>query len=381
MRFVDVNPYFYPFKGGIENRMHDTARLLAERGHDVTILTGRLPDTPEEERTPEGYRIIRLKSKLLNIYNPPYISSEGVLEALNGLDADAVNYNYRWAPSYNKDLARYDGYKVFTYHNMWGEGAGIQARFSEINDNSFRKTLMTFDHIVCVSDYVRNDLIRRGIPADMTTTIPTGFTCKPLEPMEEGDFILSLGRQVKTKGLKYMVEAMKDVDCKLIVCGKGPESKNLEKQVKRLGLEDRVELRGYVSEEEKSRLMGSCRFFGMPSLFESFGLAAVELMSHGRPLVCTNVNGLPETVGDGAITVDPADPKALADAMNRLLKDEGLRKDLGLKARARAEYYSWDRFMDTYESILLRGKNGSARADATRLTLYTDDNRRPRDRP
>ena len=127
--------------------------------------------------------------------------------------------------------------------------------------------------------------------------------------------------------------------------------------------------------------MGSCRFFVMPSLFESFGLAAVELMSHGRPLVCTNVNGLPETVGDGAITVDPADPKALADAMNRLLKDEGLRKDLGLKARARAEYYSWDRFMATYESLPLRGKNGSARADATRLTLYTDDNRRPRDRP
>ena len=229
-----------------------------------------------------------------------------------------------------------------------------------MNDNSFRKTLMTFDHIVCVSDYVRNDLTRRGIPEDMTTTIPTGFTCGPLEPMEEGDFILSLGRQVKTKGLKYMVEAMRDVDCRLIVCGKGPESKNLEKQVRKLGLEDRVELRGYVSEEEKARLMGSCKFFVMPSLFESFGLAAVELMSHGRPLVCTNVNGLPETVGDGAITVDPANPKALADAMNRLLDDADLRRDLGAKARARAEYYSWDRFIDTYESILLGNRDRTA---------------------
>ena len=61
MKFVDVNPYFYPFKGGIERRMHDTASLLAARGHDETIHTGRLPDTPEEERTPEGYRIMRLE--------------------------------------------------------------------------------------------------------------------------------------------------------------------------------------------------------------------------------------------------------------------------------------------------------------------------------
>lgn len=355
MKFVDVNPFFYPFKGGIENRMHDTAKLLAAKGHDVTILTGRLPDTEEEEMTPEGYRIIRLKSKLINIYNPPFISSEGVLETLQSLDADAVNYNYRWAPSYNKDLKSYDGYKVFTYHNMWGEGTGIQSKFSEINDNAFRKTLMTFDHIVCVSDYVRNDLISRGIPQEMTTTIPTGFECPELKRTGEGNFILSLGRQVKTKGLKYLIEAMTNVDCKLVICGKGPETKNLEKQIVKLGLEEKVDMRGYVSEEEKSKLMSTCKFFVMPSLFESFGLAAVELMSHGKPLVCTNVNGLPETVGNGAITVDPADPKALAEAMNRLLDDGKLRAELGQNARIRAEYYSWDRFIDTYESILSRG--------------------------
>lgn len=359
MRFVDVNPYFYPYKGGIERRMHDTARLLAARGHDVTILTGRLPDTAEEEVTPEGYRIVRLKSRLINVYNPPYISSENVLETLDSLNADVVNYNYRWAPSYNKDLKRYDGTKIFTYHNMWGEGAGLQAKISEFNDNRFRKTLMTFDKIVCVSNYVREDLTRRGIPEDLTCMIPTGFDLDPLQRAEEGDYILSLGRLVATKGLKYMVEAMKDVDCKLKICGKGPEESNLRKQISKLGLEDKVEMLGYVSEEEKRSLMASCKFFVMPSLFESFGLAAVELMSTGRPLVCTNVNGLPDTVGEGAITVDPADPKALADAMNRLLSDDALRDDLGLKARARAETYGWKGLMDQYEDLLTGLAKGS----------------------
>ena len=201
MRFVDVNPFFYPYKGGIERRMHDTARLLAGRGHEVTILTSRLPDTEEEERTEWGYRIVRLPSRFINVYNPPYVSSKNVLETLDSMDADVVNYNYRWAPSYNKDLKKYDGRKVFTYHNMWGEGIGMQARISEINDNSFRSTLDSFDHIVCVSDYVRDDLIRRGVPPERTSTVPTCMDMPPLRNLPEEDYILSLGRLVATKGL------------------------------------------------------------------------------------------------------------------------------------------------------------------------------------
>ena len=356
MKFVDVNPFFYPHHGGIETRMHDTARLLAARGHDVTVLTGRLPDTTEEEMTEFGYRVVRLKSRFINIYNPPFISSEGVLEALRSMDADAVNYNYRWAPSYNKDLGRYDGYKVFTYHNMWGEGTGLTGKVSEINDNGFRKTLETFDHIVCVSDYVRNDLIRRGLPAERMTTIPTCLDLPPEKETSEGDYILSLGRLVKTKGLDSLIEAMKSVDCRLIMCGKGPESKNLEKQVAKLGLGDKVEFRGYVSEEEKDSLMRSCRLFVMPSLFESFGLAALEVLGYGRPLVYGDVNGLPDTVGNGGIAVKPGDPRSIAEGINRLLGDDALRTELAGNARRQAEKYTWDRYIPEYERILSAGK-------------------------
>lgn len=353
MRFVDVNPFFYPYKGGIERRMHDTARLLAARGHDVTILTSRLPDTAEEETTEWGYRIVRLPSRFINIYNPPYVTSRNVLETLESMDADVVNYNYRWAPSYNKDLKRYDGRKVFTYHNMWGEGIGLQAKLSEINDDSFRSTLESFDHIICVSDYVRDDLIRRGIPSDRTSTVPTCMDMPPLRDMPEGDYILSLGRLVATKGLDYMIEAMKDVDCRLIVCGKGPEEKNIRKKVEKLGLQDKVELRGYVSDEEKADLIDSCRMFVMPSLFESFGLAALEVMSHGKPLVYSEVNGLPETVGDGGIGVPPRNPTAISDAMNRMLSDDALRREKGAAARRQAETYTWERHIGELERILL----------------------------
>ena len=356
MKFVDVNPFFYPHHGGIETRMHDTARLLAARGHDVTVLTGRLPDTAEEEMTEFGYRVVRLKSRFINIYNPPFISSEGVLEALRSMDADAVNYNYRWAPSYNKDLGRYDGYKVFTYHNMWGEGTGLTGKVSEINDNGFRKTLETFDHIVCVSDYVRNDLIRRGLPAERMTTIPTCLDLPPEKETSEGDYILSLGRLVKTKGLDSLIEAMKSVDCRLIMCGKGPESQHISRLIARYGLEDRIELRGWVSDEERERLMSECRFFVMPSIQEAYGLAATEVLAHGKPMICTDVDGLPGNVKDAGLYVRPKDSAGLAEAINRLLSDDCLRKELAGNAVKVTRAFTWEgqvaKTEEVYRSVL-----------------------------
>ena len=353
MKFVDVNPYFHPYMGGIEYRMHDTARLMTERGHDVTILTSRLPGTKEEEITQEGYRIVRLDSRYINVYNPPIVSSKNVLETLESLDADIVNYNYRWAPSYSKDLRKYEGKKVFTYHNMWGEGMGLTGHISEINDRFFKKTLDSFDHIIAVSDYVRRDLLSRGYASDHVTAIPNCLNHIPEISNEEGDFVLSLGRLVETKGLKYLIDAMQNVDFNLIICGKGPEEGALRRQVAKLGLEDKIDLRGYVSEEEKVRLMSACKFFVMPSLFESMGIAAIELMSHGRPIVATDVDGLPDTVGNGGIIVPPRDSTSLAKAINELLKDDEKRKNLGIAARTHAESFDWKYHMDDFESVLL----------------------------
>ena len=360
MKIVDVNPFFYPFEGGIEHRMHDASKGLVKKGHDVTILTSRLPGTEEEEKTEAGYRILRLKSKFIDVYNPPFVSSEGVLDTLNSMDADIVNYNYRWAPSYNKNLRKYDGKKTFTYHNVWGEGAGLQKYGSSVNDYLFRSCLDTFDHIVAVSDYVRNDLISRGYGEDHVTTVLGGLAKYPDKPGSgDGDFILSLGRLVKIKGLEYLVEAMNDIDCKLIICGKGPEGKKLSRQVSREGLDDKIEIKGWVSNEEKAELMGSCKMFVMPSVQEALGIAAVELISYGRPIVCTDVGGLPATVGEGGVIIPPKDPKAIAKAVNMLLADDGLRESIGGKAAAQAELYRWEKLIPQLESVysdVLSGK-------------------------
>jgi glycosyltransferase involved in cell wall biosynthesis len=363
MRIVDVNPFFYPLKGGIEHRMHDTSRLLVEKGHEVTVVTGRLPDTEKEETAPEGYRIVRLDSKFINIYNPPFISSKNVLETITAIDPDIVNFNYRWAPSYSRDLKKYDGKKVFTYHNMWGEGVGVQGSLSGMNDNFFRSCLETFDHVIAVSDYVRNDLIRRGYSQKYVTTIETGLSSFPDVGGGDGDFILSLGRLVRTKGLDYLVEAMKEVDFKLVICGKGPDQKRLAKKIDKYGLGDRIEMKGWVEEDEKQRLMSSCRFFVMPSLFESLGLAAIELMAHGRPIVHTDVNGLPDTIKDGGVSVPPKDPAALSKAMKSLINDSDLTDTLGKNAVRQARAYRWEELMPKIEEVYEKALSGEYSAE------------------
>lgn len=359
-----------PYNGGIENRMRDTSRLLAARGHEVTVVTGRLSDDSPEEEAIDGYRVVRLKSRQIKVYNPPFISSEGVLEAIKSIDPDIVNFNYRWAPSYTKALHAYDGKKVFTYHNIWGEGVGAVAKLSEANDDRFAKTLDTFDHIIAVSDFVRNDLIRRGYSERYITTVPSCLNHFPQELGNgNGDFALSLGRLVQTKGLEYLVEAMRDVPHRLIICGKGPDRHKLEKMISRYRLEDRIEMRGYVSEDEKNRLMGECRFFVMPSIHESLGLAAEELMSHGRPIICSDADGLPDTVGEGGIVVPKKDPKALAGAMNRLFTNGAECSMLAANAANRSRYFDWAVHLPVIEDVygkVLSGEYVSADAHAGR---------------
>ena len=342
MKIVDVNPFFYPFQGGIEHRIHMTSKLFAKRGHDVTVVTAQLPNTSQYEETDEGYKIVRVPARFLNIYNPPYVSSKNVLKTLNSINGDIVNYHYRWAPSFNKDLAKYAGKKVFTYHNMWGEGVGLQAKLSEMNDNRFRKVLDTFDHIVAITNCVKDDLVSRGINGEKITVIDNCLETFPEISNEEGDFILNLGRMVGTKGLPYLVEAMKQVDSKLIICGKGPESKKVEKLIKKYKLENKIEIKGWVSEEEKIRLMSTCKFFVMPSIFESYGLAALEVLSYGRPIVCTDVNGLPGNVKDAGYYVKPKDVDGLAFAMNKMLNEPDLRKQLSENAIKVTRAFTWD---------------------------------------
>lgn len=349
MRIVEVNAFHYPYRGGIEHRVHHISQRLGTK-HQVTVLTSRLPDTEEWERM-DNYDVIRLKSRLVNLYNPPHVITPGILDAIKELDPDVVDFHYRWSGSYNKAARNYRGAKAFTFHNTFGEGVGLLRPLSVLNDSLWKRHLLKFEKIICVSEFVKKDLQARGFAGDRLEVVPSCIEMPVPRADEEGDYILFVGRQVATKGLPYLLQAMKEVESRLVIVGDGPARAGLERMTTRLGLEEKVKFEGRASEERKADLFAGCKMLVMPSIFESLGLAAAEAMSYGKPVIASDSGGLPEVVGDGGIVVPAKDPKRLAEAINTLLRDDVRRHDLGAKAKARAAQYSWDLAADKMEKI------------------------------
>jgi glycosyltransferase involved in cell wall biosynthesis len=249
MRIVEVNPFHYPFLGGIEHRVHHISKRLAKK-HEMIVLTSQLEGTSKEEVI-DGYRVVRLPSRYIDIYNPPYVSTKGLMEALKGLEPDLVDFHYRWAPDYNKIARSWPGKKVFTFHNTFGEGVGLTRLPSLVNDQMLKRHLKKFPKVICVSEFVKKDLDRRGFDPKRTVAIPNGIEIPCAAPPKEEDFILFMGRLVNTKGLEYLVKAMRSVDSKLIICGGGPLQDKLQRQIEKNGLHGKVELTGRVCEERK----------------------------------------------------------------------------------------------------------------------------------
>ena len=99
---------------------------------------------------------------------------------------------------------------------------------------------------------------------------------------------------------------------------------------------------GYVSHDEKSVLLCKTACFIFPSLYEGFGLPVLEAMSFGVPVITSNVSSLPEVTGSiGAILVDPTKEVEIAEALQQVMTDEGLRESLKIAGQNQAKNFSW----------------------------------------
>lgn len=109
---------------------------------------------------------------------------------------------------------------------------------------------------------------------------------------------------------------------------------------------------GYLPDEALPALLSGALGLIYPSLYEGFGLPALEAMACGTPAVTTRLTSLPEVCGDDALYVDAADPDDLAAALVRLAGDEAFRTDLGQRGLARARQFGWDRAARQMDAIL-----------------------------
>ncbi len=152
--------------------------------------------------------------------------------------------------------------------------------------------------------------------------------------------VLFVGILSYYNGVEYLIEAMQSVNAKLLIDGDGKSREKLENMTVSLGLEERVKFLGKVSNELLKYCYQICDVFVLPSVepTEAFGLVQLEAMAYGKPVINTLLpTGVPFVSIDGktGLTVEPRNSKALADAINKLLSDDELRKKFGIQARNR----------------------------------------------
>ncbi|HEY8193392.1 MAG TPA: glycosyltransferase family 4 protein [Gaiellaceae bacterium] len=183
--------------------------------------------------------------------------------------------------------------------------------------------------VVCPSAALAAEATRLG--ARQVEVVPNGVEL-PAEVGQEADppEVLYAGRLSPEKGILELVEAAEGMN--LVVAGDGP-------------LRSRVpQALGFVPRAELAKLYARAAVIACPSHREGFGVACLEAMAHGRPVVAGGVGGLLDLVvnGETGILVEPGNVPALRAAMERLLDDPELRRRMGEAGRRRAaEHFSW----------------------------------------
>ena len=196
--------------------------------------------------------------------------------------------------------------------------------------------------------------VGRLSPKASVRVIPNGTVMPELarSPSEGGEHMLFLGRiDVWYKGLDVLLPAYKrsGVSLPLVIAGKGTPAQEgkLAALVKAAG--DGVRWVGHVTGESKQDLLSRCAFLVMPSRTEAFGIAALEAMAYGKPVVHFSLPTLDWI--DGDVKVKPYDTGALAEAIRDMAGDAELRAKLGSAARETAESFSVDRMAERYLAV------------------------------
>lgn len=225
-----------------------------------------------------------------------------------------------------------------------------------------RRTAPLADRIVTCSEAVRRTAVEEvGLPPHQVVAIPNGVCWERFAPASPSSHV-EWGKRVReelglagdrlvvgcvgrleepTKGGAVLIDAFEKVvhRCPSAVClmvGDGPARSKLESRARRRGMESRLLFLG--ERRDIPRLLQALDLYVQPSLFEGFGLAAVEAMAAGLPVVASRVGGLPEVIEDGQTgdLVPPGNSPALAEAMVALLEEKSRRRSYGMRGRERA---------------------------------------------
>ena len=224
---------------------------------------------------------------------------------------------------------------------------------------TWTNTLEKSDRLLLQLDKVRSEIAPRLHAKSVVTYL--GVDTRQFSPSRNESSqptILFAGSISEAKGLRYLLEAMPEVihripNVSLTIVGQGSEQKTFKDLARKLEIEKHVRFEGFVEHIRIAGCFQKCTVFCLPTLREAYGMVLLEAMSCGKPVVATNVGGIPEIVEDGrsGILVRPMNSQELAAALIDILSSDELRLKMGKHNRELCETkFNWRKVVDTIEN-------------------------------
>jgi glycosyltransferase involved in cell wall biosynthesis/O-antigen/teichoic acid export membrane protein len=199
-----------------------------------------------------------------------------------------------------------------------------------------------------VSESAATDIAEHGVPSTSIEVVRNGVDIVPAsDPRADGPTLLYLGRLKRYKRIELLLDALEQVPgARLEIAGDGEHRAELEQEIARRVLGDRVRLHGHVDERRKRELLTSAWVHVTASSNEGWCLTVMEAAACGTPSVAIAEGGLRESIVHEQTGLLVEQPEQLGDAVARVLEDDELRARLGKRARVRAGEFNWDRTAD-----------------------------------
>ncbi|MGC9081068.1 glycosyltransferase family 4 protein [Sulfurihydrogenibium sp.] len=333
--------------GGGAVRCYELNKRLVKMGHKVTVLTGYYPNAQNyREGDLEFYFVGSGKSYTLSVFSYTY-------EAIKFLKKYGKNFDL-----IVEDFAPWNPVFSFLFHNKLvlqvhhKEGVEIIKRYNlaglpfYLIEKFYPKI---FKNIIAVSEISLKKFRIKGV------VIPNGIDENIIQDnVLLGDYIGFIGRiDIYNKGLDIILQAIKDIDVKLKIAGKGKDEKKLKEMIRFHNLDQKVEFLGFLYEEDKIKFIKNSLFMIMPSRYEGQGIVALESAAVGKPVIVSNIPGLSYVTENGfGLSFQKESYTDLRDKIIYLLKQPELILQLGKNGINYAKKLTWNNLSCQYEKYL-----------------------------